>query len=195
MTLAWPQAQAGNVRAIAVTSLERSPTAPDVPAVSETLKGFEATSWHGVFVPAATPRPIVDKINAEVRRIFELLEVKARLVEKAEEEREAVMAKERGGAADTGFGGESVRSYVLQPYQLVKDLRTGMTSTSPGDVLDGDLDRFMAAALSQRVTGDRLRYGVCIDRGQRCGGVHSIEHPARAKSAPRAQFKKGSTRF
>ena len=81
MTLAWPQAQAGTVRAIAVTSLERSPTAPDVPAVSETLKGFEATSWHGVFVPAATPRPIVDKINAEVRRIFELPEVKARLVE------------------------------------------------------------------------------------------------------------------
>ncbi|HEX8663081.1 MAG TPA: tripartite tricarboxylate transporter substrate binding protein [Beijerinckiaceae bacterium] len=81
MTLAWPQAQAGTVRAIAVTSLERSPTAPDVPAVSETLKGFEATSWHGVFVPAGTPRPIVDKINAEVRRIFEQPEVKARLVE------------------------------------------------------------------------------------------------------------------
>jgi tripartite-type tricarboxylate transporter receptor subunit TctC len=81
MTLAWPQAQAGTVRAIAVTSLARSPTAPDVPSVSETLKGFEATSWHGVFVPAATPRPIVDKINAEVRRIFELPEVQARLVE------------------------------------------------------------------------------------------------------------------
>jgi tripartite-type tricarboxylate transporter receptor subunit TctC len=81
MTLAWPQAQAGTVRAIAVTSLERSPTAPDVPAMSETLKGFEATSWHGVFVPAATPRPIVDKLNAEVRRVFELPEVKQKLLE------------------------------------------------------------------------------------------------------------------
>ena len=47
--------------------------------------------------------------------------LKARLVERAEEEREAMMAKERGGAADTGFGGESIRSYVLHPYQLVKD--------------------------------------------------------------------------
>jgi len=43
--------------------------------------GFEATSWHGVFVPAGTPRPIVDKINAEVRRIFELPDVKSRMVE------------------------------------------------------------------------------------------------------------------
>src|SRR5204863_7033233 len=51
--------------------------------------------------------------------------LKARLIERAEEEREALMAKERGGTADTGFGGESIRSYVLQPYQLVKDARTG----------------------------------------------------------------------
>jgi tripartite-type tricarboxylate transporter receptor subunit TctC len=81
MTLAWPQAQAGTVRALGVTSLERSPTAPDVPAVAETLKGFEATSWHGVFVPAGTPRPVVEKINAEVRRIVELPEVKSKLTE------------------------------------------------------------------------------------------------------------------
>jgi tripartite-type tricarboxylate transporter receptor subunit TctC len=81
MTLAWPQAQAGTVRALAVSSLERSPTAPDVPAVSETLKGFEATSWHGVFVPAGTPRPVVDKLNAEVRRIMELPDVQAKLKE------------------------------------------------------------------------------------------------------------------
>ncbi len=46
---------------------------------------------------------------------------------------------------------------MLQPYQLVKDLRTGVTSTSPGDVLDGDLDDFMAAALSQRVTGEAVQ--------------------------------------
>jgi tripartite-type tricarboxylate transporter receptor subunit TctC len=81
MTLAWPQAQAGTVRALAVSSLERSPTAPDVPAVSETLKGFEATSWHGVFVPAGTPRPVVDKLNGEIRRILELPEVQSKLKE------------------------------------------------------------------------------------------------------------------
>ena len=60
-------------------------------------------------------------------------------------------------AAKTDIGwGHQIRSYVLQPYQLVKDLRTGVTSTAPGDVLDGDLDRFMAAALSQRVTGEKV---------------------------------------
>ena len=52
--------------------------------------------------------------------------------------------------------GEQMRSYVLAPYQMVKDLRTGVTSTAPNDVLDGDLDRFMAAALSQRVSGEKV---------------------------------------
>ena len=81
--------------------------------------------------------------------------LKARLYEaelrKREEEADAVNATK----TDIGWG-HQIRSYVLQPYQLVKDLRTGVTSTAPGDVLDGDLDRFMAAALSQRVTGEQV---------------------------------------
>jgi len=82
-------------------------------------------------------------------------QLRARLYEhelrKREEEANAINATK----TDIGWG-HQIRSYVLQPYQLVKDLRTGMTSTSPGDVLDGDLDRFMAAALSQRVTGEKV---------------------------------------
>jgi tripartite-type tricarboxylate transporter receptor subunit TctC len=70
MTLAWPQAKAGTVRAIAVTTLARSPTAPDVPTIAETLAGFDASSWHGLFAPAGTPKPIVDKLAAEVKAIF-----------------------------------------------------------------------------------------------------------------------------
>ena len=66
--------------------------------------------------------------------------LKARLVEKLEEEREAKMAKERGGAADTGFGGEWIRSYVLHPYQQVKDARTGYETGNAQGVLDGNLD-------------------------------------------------------
>ena len=81
MTLAWPQAQSGTVRAIAVTSKERSPTAPDVPAMTETLPGFEATSWHGLFVPAGTPRPIVERLAAEVKAIFDDPEQKKKLME------------------------------------------------------------------------------------------------------------------
>ncbi len=79
MTLAWPQAQSGNVRALAVTSLERSPTAPDVPTMDETFKGFEATSWHGLFAPAGTPKPVVDKLAAEVKRILEIPENQQKL--------------------------------------------------------------------------------------------------------------------
>lgn len=81
MTLAWPQAKAGTMRAIAVTSAERSQTAPEVPPVAETLAGFEATSWHGLFAPAGTPRPVVDKLAAEVKRIFEAPEVQKNLQE------------------------------------------------------------------------------------------------------------------
>jgi peptide chain release factor 2 len=57
-----------------------------------------------------------------------------------------------GEKADIGWG-HQIRSYVLQPYQLVKDLRTGVESRAPGDVLDGDIDAFMAAALAQAVGG------------------------------------------
>ncbi len=73
--------------------------------------------------------------------------LKARLVERAEEEREAMMAKERGGAADTGFGGEWIRSYVLHPYQQVKDSRTGHETGNTQSVLDGNLDPFIHAYL------------------------------------------------
>ena len=81
--------------------------------------------------------------------------LKARLYERELAIREAAAADVEAGKTDIGWG-HQIRSYVLQPYQLVKDLRTGMTSTAPADVLDGDLDPFMAAALSQRVTGDKV---------------------------------------
>lgn len=81
--------------------------------------------------------------------------LKARLYEaelrRREEEANAVEASK----GDIGWGNQ-IRSYVLQPYQMVKDLRTGVTSSSPSDVLDGGLDKFMASALSQRVTGEHV---------------------------------------
>ena len=79
--------------------------------------------------------------------------LKARLVERAEEEREALLAKERGGAADTGFGGESIRSYTLHPYQLVKDTRTGFEIGNAQRVLDGDLDGFIREYLLAKAAG------------------------------------------
>lgn len=82
-------------------------------------------------------------------------QLRARLYERELAEREAVANAENATKTDIGWG-HQIRSYVLQPYQLVKDLRTGVTSTAPGDVLDGALDPFMAAALSQRVTGEAV---------------------------------------
>jgi len=82
-------------------------------------------------------------------------QLKARLYEAELQKREEEADAANAAKTDIGWG-HQIRSYVLQPYQLVKDLRTGVTSTSPTDVLDGDLDRFMAAALSQRVTGEKV---------------------------------------
>ena len=82
-------------------------------------------------------------------------QLKARLYEAELQKREAEADVANAAKTDIGWG-HQIRSYVLQPYQLVKDLRTGVTSTAPSDVLDGALDRFMAAALSQRVTGEKV---------------------------------------
>ncbi len=81
--------------------------------------------------------------------------LKARLFEREMAEREAVASGEYQEKSDIGWG-HQIRSYVLQPYQMVKDLRTGVTSSSPDDVLDGALDPYISAALAQRVTGETV---------------------------------------
>jgi len=78
--------------------------------------------------------------------------LKSRLVEQAEEEREAELAKERGAAQDIGFGSQ-IRSYVLHPYQLVKDHRTGHEAGNAQGVLDGHLDSFIHAYLLAKAAG------------------------------------------
>ncbi len=81
--------------------------------------------------------------------------LKARLYEEEMRKREEAASAEHAAKTDIGWG-HQIRSYVLQPYQMVKDLRTGVTSPTPSDVLDGALDPFMAAALAQRVTGEKV---------------------------------------
>jgi tripartite-type tricarboxylate transporter receptor subunit TctC len=80
MTTVWPHAKQGTVRALGVSTPQRSPSAPDVPAIAETIKGFEATAWQGLFAPAGTPRPIIDMIAAEAKRIWALPDVKNALL-------------------------------------------------------------------------------------------------------------------
>ena len=79
--------------------------------------------------------------------------LKARLYERELQIREEKANVEAASKTDIGWG-HQIRSYVLQPYQMVKDLRTGVEKTTPGDVLDGDLDDFMEAALAHRVGGE-----------------------------------------
>ena len=78
--------------------------------------------------------------------------LRARLYEVELEKQEAKANADAASKTDIGWG-HQIRSYVLQPYQLVKDLRTGVTSGTPSDVLDGDLNAFMEAALAQRLSG------------------------------------------
>jgi peptide chain release factor 2 len=78
--------------------------------------------------------------------------LRSRLAELAEEEREAELAKERG-AVSMGFGGNAIRSYVLHPYQLVKDHRTDFEMGNAQGVLDGELDGFVHAYLLAKAAG------------------------------------------
>jgi peptide chain release factor 2 len=78
--------------------------------------------------------------------------LKARLYEMELKKREDEAASQAAGKTEIGWG-HQIRSYVLQPYQLVKDLRTGVESTDPSSVLDGEIDEFIEAALAQRIEG------------------------------------------
>ncbi|MCO6392016.1 peptide chain release factor 2 [Aliihoeflea aestuarii] len=78
--------------------------------------------------------------------------LRARLYEAELKKREEAASATEASKTEIGWG-HQIRSYVLQPYQLVKDLRTGTESTSPQDVLDGGLDEFMEAALAHKIEG------------------------------------------
>ncbi|MEO6206858.1 MAG: peptide chain release factor 2, partial [Candidatus Limnocylindrales bacterium] len=82
--------------------------------------------------------------------------LKARLLERALEEKEAEMRVLKGEHVEAGWGNQ-IRSYVLHPYQMVKDLRSGYETGNTSAVLDGDLDRFMQAELERLATGGEWR--------------------------------------
>ena len=75
ISILLPQAQSGSLRAIAVTSKERVASALEIPTVAETINGFDIVAWVGMFAPAGAPRPVVDLLAAEVKRIVDTPEV------------------------------------------------------------------------------------------------------------------------
>ena len=80
-----PHVKAGALRALAVTTKQRSALLPELPAMDETVKGFDITSWQGYFGPANLPKEIVTKLNAEIRKVVERPEIKAQLAERGME--------------------------------------------------------------------------------------------------------------
>jgi peptide chain release factor 2 len=78
--------------------------------------------------------------------------LRARIYERELEKREAAVTADAASKTEIGWG-HQIRSYVLQPYQMVKDLRTGHVSGTPSEVLDGDLDPFMEASLAHKLSG------------------------------------------
>jgi len=82
ITPVLPHVQSGKLRALAVTTAQRSQALPDVPTLDEAgLKGFDMGTWFGVLAPAATPRPIVDKLNAEMAAIIRSADFGRRMAE------------------------------------------------------------------------------------------------------------------
>jgi len=77
---ALPHVNSGRIRALGVASSRRSPALPDIPAIGESLKGFEADSWFGIMMPAGTPRDIIVKLDSEVQKALATQEVRERLL-------------------------------------------------------------------------------------------------------------------
>jgi tripartite-type tricarboxylate transporter receptor subunit TctC len=75
-----PHIKSGRIRALGVASGKRSPALPDVPAIGEALKGFEADSWFGILMPAGTPRDIIVRFDGAVQKVLQTQEVKERLL-------------------------------------------------------------------------------------------------------------------
>jgi tripartite-type tricarboxylate transporter receptor subunit TctC len=68
MPSALPQVRSGKLRGLGISSLKRHPALPDVPAIAETVPGYEYVSWYGIFAPKGTPPAIVDRLNADIKR-------------------------------------------------------------------------------------------------------------------------------
>jgi tripartite-type tricarboxylate transporter receptor subunit TctC len=107
-----PLAKSGKVRALAVTALKRSPLVPDLPTLDEAgLKGYEIVGWNGLFVPAATPRPVVSLLHRATVKALELPDMKERL---------ATLGAEGVGSSPDQFK-LFVQSEIRKWGQVVKD--------------------------------------------------------------------------
>ena len=116
MTFVTPFVKAGRLRALAVTSLERSTLMPELPTISESgLAGYEAAAWYGVFAPTGTPRAIATTLNAEITRVARLAEIRDRLAKEGAE----VVANDSAGFA-AFLQAETERVRKLAEFTAIK---------------------------------------------------------------------------
>ena len=113
--LAWrssgPHVKSGRIRALAVSTANRSPALPDLPAIAETLPGYDLPVWYGVAAPAGTPREIVARLNTEILRILATPDFRQRM--------EADAAEPIGGTPEQ-FG-DYIRSEIVKYAKVVKE--------------------------------------------------------------------------
>jgi tripartite-type tricarboxylate transporter receptor subunit TctC len=108
---ALPYMAAGSLLALAVTSKERSPVAPDVPTISESgYPGFDAVGWHGILAPSGTPRAIVNRLNAEIAAALQDLQTKALL--------------EKQAMQTVGNSPEAFAAFIKQDIAIWKEVAT-----------------------------------------------------------------------
>jgi tripartite-type tricarboxylate transporter receptor subunit TctC len=112
ISTAIPHIKAGKLRGLGVTSPKRLLSAPDVPAIAEAIPGFEVVQWFGVMVPAGTPKPVTARLNAEIRAIVALPDVKERYAAQGME------AQTRSPEAFAAY----VRAEVLRWRKLLKEM-------------------------------------------------------------------------
>ena len=136
-----------------VAALSHSRGGSDDPGGDEStiLRQLEALGVEAILTDRRLPATIVEADGPVVYRA-PAANPDARLYEVELQKREAERLEAEANKTDIGWG-HQIRSYVLQPYQLVKDLRTGVESFTPSDVLDGDLDPFMSASLAAKIKG------------------------------------------
>ena len=110
MPVVWPQVQQGNLRALGVASRERTPLAPDLPAIAEALPGFEAVSWVGIVAPAGTPPAIVAKISEAFGAAALRPDIAARFKELDRRRRGTRRPSSRSSSATTAPSGSASRA-------------------------------------------------------------------------------------
>jgi tripartite-type tricarboxylate transporter receptor subunit TctC len=77
---ALPNIRSGRLKALAVTGAKRTQAAPDIPALAETLAGYEAASWYGIVVPTRTPKTVISRLNADIGKALQMTDVQQRFL-------------------------------------------------------------------------------------------------------------------